>query len=129
MSGRNMTRAVRSLMLGPALLGACVATPAQLLQQLTGLDTLATQSSALHKRECLAPPADRPEPAVCGILISCFAELQSASEVCRQAIAQGRTSTDQEYAARARACVQASRVTATICPKLPAAPPRGPHVP
>lgn len=112
-----------------SLLVACVPTPAQLLQQMTGLEQLTVAASVQHAKVCTASQPSEIEPPVCGILISCFAELQRASGTCRDAIAQGRTSTDEAYSRRARACVQESRVAAVVCPKAPTSETRSPHVP
>lgn len=123
--GRALGWATLSL----ALLSACVPTPAQLLQQMTGLEKLTVAASVQHAKVCTASQPSEIEPPVCGILISCFAELQSASGTCRDAIAHGRTSTDQAYSQRARACVRESRVAAVVCPKAPNPKTRSPHVP
>lgn len=121
--------ALRAAALNMALLGACVPTPAQLLQQMTGLEKLTVAATVQHAKVCASHPPTDPEPEVCGILVSCFAELQGASGTCRDAIAQGRTSSDQAYAQRARACVEQSRVAAIVCPSPPKATVGRSHVP
>lgn len=121
-----MTRAWRKLCGLAAVLAllcfaaGCVPGPAELLKQLTLLDRVALIASVQHKAACSKEASSEREATACGELISCLTVLGTTARTCSDAIAQGRTNRDGVYNIQARECARASRVTQSICPKLPA---------